>query len=100
IRDFHVTGVQTCALPIFLYYVPKRNKIELCLHLLRNTIRGSIIIFRRTKFGVEKLEQTLLKNGYKVESLHGDKSQNLRQEALQRSEERRVGKEGRSRWWS
>ena len=58
-----------------LYYVPKRNKIELCLHLLRNTIKGSILIFRRTKFGVNKLEQTLLKNGYKVDSIHGDKSQ-------------------------
>lgn len=67
-----------------LYYVPKRNKIELCLHLLRNTIKGSILIFRRTKFGVEKLEQTLIKNGYKVESIHGDKSQSSRQEALQK----------------
>lgn len=65
-----------------LYYVPKRNKIELCLHLLRNTIKGNIIIFRRTKFGVTKLEETLIKNGYKVDSIHGDKSQNLRQEAL------------------
>jgi ATP-dependent RNA helicase RhlE len=65
-----------------LYYVPKRNKIELCLHLLRNDIKGSILIFRRTKFGVEKLEQTLKKNGYKVDSIHGDKSQNLREEAL------------------
>lgn len=65
-----------------LYYVPKKNKIELCLHLLRNTIKGSILIFRRTKFGVDKLEQTLLKNNYKVESLHGDKNQNDRQTAL------------------
>ena len=65
-----------------LYYVPKRNKMELCLHLLRNTIKGSILIFRRTKFGVNKLEQTLLKNGYKVESLHGDKTQSARQTAL------------------
>lgn len=65
-----------------LYYVPKRNKIELCLHLLRNTIKGSILIFRRTKFGVNKLEQTLLKNSYKVETLHGDKSQTDRQTAL------------------
>ena len=65
-----------------LYYVPKRNKIELCLHLLRNTIKGNILIFRRTKFGVDKLEKTLNKNGYKVESFHGDKPQNLRQEAL------------------
>ena len=65
-----------------LYYVPKRNKIELCLHLLRNELKGSILIFRRTKFGVNKLEQTLLKNGYKVESFHGDKSQSDRQTAL------------------
>lgn len=65
-----------------LYYVPKRNKIELCLHLLRNTIKGSILIFRRTKFGVDKLEQTLIKNGYKVETLHGDKAQSDRQTAL------------------
>ncbi|GGZ81378.1 DEAD/DEAH box helicase [Algibacter mikhailovii] len=65
-----------------LYYVPKKNKIELCLHLLRNTIKGNIIIFRRTKFGVDKLEKTLLKNGYKADSIHGDKSQIARQEAL------------------
>jgi len=67
-----------------LYYVPKRNKIELCLHLLRNTIKGNILIFRRTKFGVDKLEKTLLKNGYKVDTIHGDKAQNLRQEALKK----------------
>ncbi|WP_452220294.1 DEAD/DEAH box helicase [Lacinutrix salivirga] len=67
-----------------LYYVPKKNKIELCLHLLRNTIKGNILIFRRTKFGVDKLEQTLLKNDYKVETIHGDKSQNLRTDALKK----------------
>lgn len=66
-----------------LYYVPKAKKMELCLHLLRNTIEGNIIAFRRTKFGVEKLEQMLTKNGYKVASIHGDKSQAKRQEALQ-----------------
>jgi len=65
-----------------LYFVPKKNKIELCLHLLRNTIKGNIIIFRRTKFGVDKLEQTLLNNGYKADSIHGDKSQTARQDAL------------------
>lgn len=65
-----------------LYYVPKRNKIELCLHLLRNTIKGNILIFRRTKYGVDKLEQSLIKNGFKVESFHGDKTQSDRQAAL------------------
>ncbi len=65
-----------------LYYVPKRNKIELCLHLLRNTVKGSILIFRRTKFGVDKLHQTLISNGYDAERLHGDRSQIERQNAL------------------
>lgn len=67
-----------------LYYVPKRHKIELCLHLLRNTIKGNILIFRRTKYGVDKLEQTLVNNGYKVETIHGNKAQNLRHEALKK----------------
>ena len=66
-----------------LYYLPKKNKTDLCLHLLRNTINGKIIIFRRTKFGVNKLEESLLKNGYKVTSIHGDKSQSVRNKAIQ-----------------
>ena len=65
-----------------LYYVPKPDKIELCLQLLRKEIEGNILIFRRTKNGVEKLEQTLLKNNFKAESLHGDKTQSARQKAL------------------
>jgi len=73
-----------------LYYVPKKNKTDLCLHLLRNTINGRIIIFRRTKFGVDKLENTLLKNGYKVTSLHGDKSQSLRNEAIELFKNKKV----------
>ncbi len=65
-----------------LYYVPKPKKMELSLHLLRNTIKGSLLIFRRTKFGVDKLEKSLTRNGYKVATLHGDKTQSARQEAL------------------
>jgi len=67
-----------------LYYVSKPKKIELCLHLLRNEIKGQVLIFRRTKFGVDKLEKTLLKNGYKVSSIHGDKSQSVRQSNLEK----------------
>jgi ATP-dependent RNA helicase RhlE len=65
-----------------LYYVPKQSKIELCLHLLRNTIEGNILIFRRTKFGVDKLHETLLNNDFTAERLHGDRSQIERQNAL------------------
>jgi ATP-dependent RNA helicase RhlE len=66
-----------------LYYLPKKNKTDLCLYLLRNTINGKIIIFRRTKFGVDKLEESLLKNGYKVASIHGDKTQSIRNKAIE-----------------
>ena len=65
-----------------MYYTPKPQKIELCLHLLRTTINGNILIFRRTKYGVDKLEKSLLNNGYKVVSIHGDKEQSERQEAM------------------
>ncbi|NIJ45270.1 ATP-dependent RNA helicase RhlE [Wenyingzhuangia heitensis] len=65
-----------------LYIVPKPQKIELCLHLLRNNLSGNMIIFRRTKFGVDKLEETLLKNNYKVDTIHGDKTQVARTKAL------------------
>jgi len=73
-----------------LYYVPKTKKMELCLHLLRNTIKGDILIFRRTKFGVDKLEKMLKKNGYKVNSIHGDKTQDAREEALNKFKNKQV----------
>ena len=65
-----------------LFYVHKQHKMELCLHLLRNTIKGNILIFRRTKMGIAKLEKMLKGNGYKVDSIHGDKTQNDREKAL------------------
>ena len=73
-----------------LYYVPKNKKMELCLHVLRNNIQGDILIFRRTKFGVDKLEKSLKKNGYKVKSIHGDKTQSAREEALNKFKNKHV----------
>ncbi|MFK5957971.1 MAG: DEAD/DEAH box helicase [Lutibacter sp.] len=73
-----------------LFYVPKQKKMELCLHLLRNTIKGDILIFRRTKFGVGKLEKMLKKNGYKADSIHGDKTQSSREEALNKFKNKQV----------
>jgi ATP-dependent RNA helicase RhlE len=88
--DVTTTSIVTKSVHQILYYVPKPKKIELCLHLLRNSIKGSIIIFRRTKFGVDKLEKALAKNSYKVEGIHGDKSQSTRQEALNKFKKREL----------
>ena len=80
-----------------LYYVPKRKKMELCLHLLRglttkkaDASKNNILIFRRTKFGVDKLEKTLKRNGYQVSTFHGDKTQAARQEALDKFKNNKV----------
>jgi len=84
------TSSVTKSINQWLYFVPKPKKIELCLHLLRNTIKGNIIIFRRTKFGVDKLEKTLLKNNYNVDSIHGDKTQSARQTAFNKFKNKEV----------
>lgn len=66
-----------------LYMVPKPQKIELLLHVMRKVVQeDSVLIFRRTKFGVEKALESLHKNGFKAEALHGDKSQSERSLAL------------------
>src|SRR5690606_39489010 len=75
IRDFHVTGVQTCALPIFLWQAcdPGTGIVRPLLVLWLTAISGVSV-------------GLLLSVLAKTESV-----------AL-RSEERRVGKECRCRW--
>lgn len=74
-----------------LYLVPKPDKSELLLFVMRKVIRdGSVLIFRRTKFGVEKAFETLSKNGFKGEALHGDKSQSERTIALNKFKNKEV----------
>ncbi|NNC46099.1 MAG: DEAD/DEAH box helicase [Winogradskyella sp.] len=80
--DVSTSTIIPPSLEMSLYYVSKRNKMKLCLHLLRNHIKGNVLIFRRTKFGVDKLEQKLLEHKYKVDSIHGNKDQSQRQTAL------------------
>src|SRR5690606_5792941 len=57
----------------------------------RNVIKDkSVLIFRRTKFGVEKALESLIKNGFKADALHGDKSQSDRTIALNRFKNKEV----------
>lgn len=66
-----------------LYLVPKPDKTELMLFVMRNVVKEkSVLIFRRTKYGVEKALDSLTKNGFKANALHGDMSQSDRSSAL------------------
>src|SRR5690606_40610652 len=96
IRVFHVTGVQTCALPIFGLYF---------WNLLRQQQTSRSAVERESRKELEKLAK--LKAISLTEPL-AEKTRPSRFEeivgqedglkALRRSEERRVGKEGRARW--
>ncbi|HUC88962.1 MAG TPA: DEAD/DEAH box helicase [Candidatus Paceibacterota bacterium] len=58
------------------------EKIDSLHSLLSQKEFSKVLIFGRTKHGVEKLCQTLVKKGFKAESIHGDKNQGRRQSAL------------------
>ena len=58
------------------------DKIEVLQELLRKANFSKVLIFSRTKHGAEKLSNILHRNGFKAESIHGDKSHSKRQKAL------------------
>src|SRR5439155_2151990 len=83
IRDGHVTGVQTCALPILAIRVFRDGHIAWSVFLwtVGYAHRGS--------------------RGWPDQKAHGRSGDGVRPRILlplERSEERRVGKECRSRW--
>lgn len=61
------------------------NKIDK-LHdlLLDETTVSKVILFDETQRGVERLSKNLLERGFKVDAIHGGKSQGQRQRALRR----------------
>ena len=65
-----------------LYYVPTMQKRQLLMHLLKNEAMNRVIVFTRTKHGANKVAEHLLKNGVSSDAIHGNKSQNARQRAL------------------
>ncbi len=58
------------------------EKIELLHNLLIKDEYKKVLIFNRTKRDVDNLAKELLKRGFKVESIHGDKMQSRRQKAI------------------
>lgn len=63
--------------------VPKGAvKLEMLIDLLIKPEFNKVLIFGRTKHGVERLAKTLVERGIKAESIHGNKLQSKRQKAL------------------
>lgn len=61
-----------------------REKIEILTDLLRKSGFDKVLIFARTKHGVQKLSDKLQKRGFKVDAIHGNKRQNQRLKTLEK----------------
>lgn len=66
----------------YLYLVDKANKKLLLADLLNKPEVESALVFTRTKHGADRVVRELSRAGINARAIHGDKSQNVRQEAL------------------
>ena len=65
-----------------LYLVDKANKKLLLAKLLKEPEMESALVFTRTKHGADRVVRELARAGIPARAIHGDKSQNARQQAL------------------
>ncbi len=66
------------------------SKFDVLAELLERPDMRKVLIFGRTKHGVEKLSQMLHKHGIASDSIHGNKSHNQRQRSLKRFRDHEV----------
>lgn len=71
-----------------LYLVDKVNKRNLLIDLLRDPEIESALVFTRTKHGADRVVKELDRAGIGAKAIHGNKSQNARQDALNSFKER------------
>ena len=64
-------------------FVDRSKKRDLLRHLLKDKTFDRVIVFTRTKHGANRVAETLTKNQIRAEAIHGNKSQNARQRALE-----------------
>ena len=65
-----------------VYFVEKKDKRKLLLHLLQDRNIITALVFARTKHGADRVAKDLVSSGIRAEAIHGNKSQGARQRAL------------------
>jgi len=70
--------------------VDKKRKPELFKHLLKKHRWGQVLVFAKTRNGVDELCETLQALGVNADGIHGDKPQATRQRALDRFKTREI----------
>ena len=69
---------------------PGENKVDVLHELLRQDDFKKVIVFGRTKHGINKLEKQLGERGVRITAIHGNKTQGARQRSLQEFKRGRV----------
>ena len=67
----------------YIYYTNKSDKKDLLFYILEDKNINQLLLFSRTKHGADKIVRNLKKNKIEALAIHGNKSQNQRQKALQ-----------------
>lgn len=65
-----------------VFFVGKKDKIKLLIHILKEMDYKSVLVFSRTKHGANKIVKSLDKSNFQAVAIHGNKSQGARQLAL------------------
>ena len=73
-----------------LYFVEKNDKKPLLIELLKNKDITSALVFSRTKHGADKIARFLVQAGISADAIHGEKSQNARQRALNNFKDHKI----------
>ena len=58
------------------------DKVQVLVELLKKELFTKVLVFSRTKRGADKLSDQLHRQDFKVNSIHGNKSQNMRSRVL------------------
>lgn len=66
----------------YVYYTNQSEKTKLLSHILGEIRDDQVLVFARTKHGADRLVRSLKKFKFKAEAIHGNKSQNRRQQTL------------------
>lgn len=75
-------GTTAAEITQIVYTVQTKDKKKALSSLLTNPKLETVIVFTRTKHGADAVTRNLEKDGYSVAAIHGNKSQNARQRAL------------------
>lgn len=73
-----------------VYFVDKKEKQDLLVNILNDTSIESLLVFTQMKHAADKLSRRLNASGISAAAIHGNKSQNARQTALENFKNKRV----------